>query len=101
MPRGGKRPGAGRPRQRPARPLVPPPSVDALGRLRPKQARFVQEYLIDLNGTHAAIRAGYAAPSAEVTASQLLRFPKVAAAVDKALAARARRCDAHRRPLSL
>jgi phage terminase small subunit len=64
-----------------------------VSRLRPKQARFVQEYVLDLNGTQAAIRAGYAAQSAAVTASQLLRFPKVAAAVDEALAARARRCD--------
>ena len=29
--------------------------------LTPKQARFVEEYLIDLNGKQAAVRAGYAA----------------------------------------
>ena len=27
--------------------------------LTPRQARFVKEYLVDLNGTQAAIRAGY------------------------------------------
>jgi phage terminase small subunit len=46
----------------------------------PKHARvyrFVDEYCIDLNGTQAAIRAGYAANSAHVTASQLLTNPKV------------------------
>jgi phage terminase small subunit len=61
--------------------------------LRPKYARFVQEYLVDLNGTQAAIRAGYAAANADVQASQLLRIPKVAAALAEALAERQRRCD--------
>lgn len=45
--------------------------------LNPKQEQFVAEYLIDLNGKQAAIRAGYAAHSAEVTASRLLRLAKV------------------------
>ena len=31
------------------------------GTLTPKQARFVEEFLVDLNGTQAAIRAGYSA----------------------------------------
>ena len=34
--------------------------------LTPKQARFVEEYLIDLNGKQAAVRAGYAVKAAEV-----------------------------------
>lgn len=46
--------------------------------LPPQQERFCQEYVIDLNGKQAAIRAGYAAASADVQASQLLRKPKVA-----------------------
>ena len=45
--------------------------------LTPKQARFVEEYLIDLNGKQAAVRAGYAAKAAEVQASRLLRNAKV------------------------
>jgi phage terminase small subunit len=49
--------------------------------LTPKQARFVAEYLIDLNGKQAAIRAGYAPSNAESTASTLLRDPKVSQAV--------------------
>jgi hypothetical protein len=43
--------------------------------------RFVEEYLVDGNGTAAAVRAGYARAGAHVTASRLLRNPKVAEAV--------------------
>lgn len=49
--------------------------------LTPKQQRFVEEYVIDLNGKQAAIRAGYGVASAEVTASRLLSNLKVSAAV--------------------
>lgn len=61
--------------------------------LNPKQARFVQEYLLDRNGRRAAIRAGYSERSANQTASDLLRLPKyqhVRAAVDAAIADEAR-----------
>src|SRR5690606_3575297 len=47
--------------------------------LTPKQERFCREYLIDLNATQAAIRAGYAEGSAKVTASRLLSNANVAA----------------------
>jgi hypothetical protein len=40
--------------------------------LTPKQARFVQEYLIDLNATQAAIRVGYSKKTATEQASRLL-----------------------------
>jgi phage terminase small subunit len=43
--------------------------------LTPKEARFVAEYPIDLNGAAAAVRAGYAPKSAKVTASRLLKKP--------------------------
>ncbi len=66
-------------------------TLDDVAKLPPNQARFVEEYLVDLNGRQAAIRAGYAEKSAEVQASQLLRKPKVRAAVDAALAARSER----------
>lgn len=49
--------------------------------LTAKQARFVDEYLIDLNATKAAIRAGYSAKTADVIGAQLLRKTSVAAAV--------------------
>lgn len=44
-----------------------------------KRARFVEEYLVDFNGTQAAIRAGYSPRSAHVTASRLLTDAKVIA----------------------
>lgn len=50
--------------------------------LTDKQRRFVSEYLVDANGTQAAIRAGYSEKTAEVQASRLLRNIKVRAAVD-------------------
>ena len=52
-----------------------------------KQQRFVEEYLVDYNGTRAAKAAGYAESSAHVTASQLLSNPKISGAVAQGLAA--------------
>jgi phage terminase small subunit len=49
--------------------------------LNPKQQRFVEEYLVDLNATQAAIRAGYSKKTAHVQACNLLKNPKVQAAV--------------------
>jgi phage terminase small subunit len=49
--------------------------------LNPKQQRFVEEYLVDRNGTQAAIRAGYSPKTANVQASDLLAKPNIAAAV--------------------
>jgi phage terminase small subunit len=40
--------------------------------LTPRQKRFVHEYLIDLNATHAAIRAGYSKKTADVQGPRLL-----------------------------
>jgi phage terminase small subunit len=61
--------------------------------LTPKQQRFVDEYLVDLNATAAYARAGYAARgnAAEVNASRLLRNAQVVAAVQEAMRARERR----------
>lgn len=61
--------------------------------LTPRQDAFVREYLVDLNGTRAAIRAGFSERSAASTASTLLRNPKVVAAVEAAKAARSERTD--------
>ena len=47
-----------------------------------RQLKFIDEYLIDLNGTQAAIRAGYNPKTANVTASQLLAKPNILARVD-------------------
>ncbi|HYF55927.1 MAG TPA: terminase small subunit [Salinarimonas sp.] len=59
--------------------------------LTPKQARFVEEYLIDLNGTQAAIRAGYSPKTANEQAARLLANASVAAAVAEAQQARSER----------
>lgn len=49
--------------------------------LTPKQQRFVDEYLIDLNATQAAIRAGYSRATARVIGAENLTKPAVAAAI--------------------
>ena len=59
-----------------------------MSELTTKQQLFVHEYLIDLNGTQAAIRAGYSKRSAEVQASKMLRKGKVKEVLDEALAQR-------------
>jgi phage terminase small subunit len=59
--------------------------------LTPKQECFVQEYLIDLNATQAAIRAGYSFKTAEVIGFENLRKPKIRAHIDAAMAERSRR----------
>lgn len=60
-------------------------------KLTPKQQRFVEEYLIDLNATQAAIRAGYSAKNADKIGPELLGKTRVKAAIDKAMAERSRR----------
>ena len=54
------------------------------GKLNDKQRRFVQEYLIDLNATQAAIRAGYSPKTAGQQGFDLLKNPEVQAALDQA-----------------
>ena len=61
--------------------------------LTQKQRRFCSEYPIDLNGTQAAIRAGYSSNGAEVTGHRLLRNPKVAARIAKTLNERIERTE--------
>lgn len=59
--------------------------------LTPKQQRFVGEYLVDLNATQAAIRAGYSARTAGKIGSENLSKPEIAAAVSAAQDERAKR----------
>ena len=56
-----------------------------------KQKLFVEEYLIDLNATQAAIRAGYSPETAYSIGNENLKKPEVKAAIDKAMAERSRR----------
>lgn len=46
-----------------------------------RQQRFVAEYLVDLNATQAAIRAGYSPKTASQIGERLLRKPQLAKAV--------------------
>ena len=61
--------------------------------LTPRQQRFVEEYLIDLNATQAAIRAGYSERTATEQASRLLTNVKVREVIDKAQAKRRERLE--------
>jgi phage terminase small subunit len=56
-----------------------------------KQAMFVAEYLVDLNATQAAIRAGYSARNAGKIGPELLGKTRVSAAIEVAQEARAQR----------
>ena len=61
--------------------------------LLPRQVRFVEEYLIDLNGKQAAIRAGYSSKTAEAIASRLLSKVNVQKAITVAVEARSVRTE--------
>ncbi|AEE95769.1 terminase small subunit [Mahella australiensis] len=56
-----------------------------------KQQRFVEEYLIDLNATQAAIRAGYSVNTANEQGARLLANVSISKAIEKALAERSKR----------
>ena len=56
-----------------------------------KQEQFVQEYLLDLNATQAAIRAGYAPRSAQQISSRLMSIGVIRARLDELLAQRSAR----------
>ena len=55
-----------------------------MANLTPKQQRFVEEYLIDLNATQAAIRSGYSEKTAKVIAAQNLSKLNVQEAIEEA-----------------
>lgn len=59
--------------------------------LSEQRQRFVDEYLIDLNGTQAAIRAGYSVKTAQEQSSRLLSNVMVQEAISKAMAERSKR----------
>ena len=63
----------------------------AKDKFTPKQRAFVQEYLKDLNGTQAAVRAGYSSRTANEQASRLLANVNIQEAVAKAKAERSNR----------
>ncbi len=53
-------------------------------KLTPKQQRFIDEYLIDLNATQAAIRAGYSPRTARAIACENLAKPNIQVAISEA-----------------
>jgi phage terminase small subunit len=58
-----------------------------------KRKRFVLEYLVDMNGTAAAVRAGYSVRTAKEIAYELLRDPSVQAELSKQMARVAERLE--------
>lgn len=64
-----------------------PPALTA------KQARFVAEYLVDLNATQAAIRAGFPKKAASSVGYEYLRKPQIAAAVSAGKATQISRAE--------
>lgn len=64
-----------------------------MGEITIKQSRFVEEYVLDMNATQAAIRAGYSAKTAQEQGARLLANVMVRAAVDAAVAKIADRAE--------
>ena len=60
-------------------------------KLTPKQQRFVEEYLVDLNATQAAIRAGYSAKTARAQGQRMLTKVDIEEAIQAAQAKRSER----------
>lgn len=56
-----------------------------------KQKRFIEEYLIDLNATQAAIRAGYSTDTANEQGCRMLANVSIRSQIDKAIAERSKR----------
>ena len=63
-----------------------------MAKLTPKQEMFVKEYLVDLNATQAAIRAGYSQAAAMEQGYQLLKT-SVQTALQVAMNARSQRTE--------
>lgn len=59
----------------------------------PKQNRFAEEYIIDLNATQAAIRAGYSPNTANEQGARLLTKVSVQTEIQSAIEARSRRTE--------
>lgn len=62
-------------------------------KLTPKQEQFVREYLIDLNATQAAIRAGYSEKNADKIGPELLGHSRVRAEIEQAMQKRSQKTN--------
>jgi phage terminase small subunit len=65
--------------------------MTAMKRLTMKQELFVQNYLVDLNATRAAVRAGYSEKTARKIGSENLSKPVICAAIQSAASERIER----------
>jgi phage terminase small subunit len=71
--------------------ILPERGRRRMAKLTARQNTFVSEYLIDLNATQAAIRAGYSKKTAVQTSSRLLTYVKIQQAVQEAMKNREQR----------
>ena len=62
-------------------------------KLTDKQRIFIKEYLVDLNATQAAIRAGYSKKTAEIIGHENLRKPNIATIIQEEMDKRAAKID--------
>jgi phage terminase small subunit len=62
-------------------------------KLTAKQQAFIKEYLIDLNSTQAAIRAGYSEATAKEIGYENLTKPHIKGAIDEAMNKRAEKLE--------
>jgi phage terminase small subunit len=67
--------------------------VSVAAKLTPKQRLFVKEYLVDLNATQAAIRAGYSAKNAGKIGPELIGKTRIKEAIQVEMDARAKRTE--------
>lgn len=75
-------------------PNAPIPEKGKGSKLSDKQARFVEEFLVDLNGSAAVLRAGYKTKNPNRIATDLLRHPLVKRELDKFREERKERMEA-------
>jgi phage terminase small subunit len=73
--------------------ITPMAKIEKTRKLTPKQAAFCAEYLIDLNATQAAIRAGYSVKTAASQGERLLRNVEIQNGVQQMMAARAEQVE--------
>lgn len=64
-----------------------------MARLTTKQQLFANEYIVDLNATQAAIRAGYSKRTAGSIGHELLKKPEIQGAIQEAMDERAKRTE--------
>jgi phage terminase small subunit len=67
-----------------------------MNELTPKQARFVEEFLVDFNATQAAVRAGYSRKTARQVGAENLSKPVISAEIKRRTIETGKRLEATR-----